>query len=102
MHRMWSDGRWNKLTMAHGCYWEMYFVIFLWIIKFEPVAQFMCDRMEEMIAQTGENGFHFVDEAAPPALMRALALEILRRKLAVTWWTNIRFEKVSLKICVCF
>jgi hypothetical protein len=52
-----------------------------------------------MIAQTGENGFHFVDEAAPPALMRALALEILRRKLAVTWWTNIRFEKVS-KICV--
>jgi hypothetical protein len=49
--------------------------------------------MEEMIAQTGENGFHFVDEAAPPALMRALALEILRRKLTVTWWTNIRFEK---------
>jgi hypothetical protein len=26
-------------------------------------------------------------------LMRALALEILRRKMAVTWWTNIRFEK---------
>jgi hypothetical protein len=24
-----------------------------------------------MIAQTGETGFHFVDEAAPPALMRA-------------------------------
>ena len=21
MHRLWSDGRWNKLTMAHGCYW---------------------------------------------------------------------------------
>jgi hypothetical protein len=50
-----------------------------------------------MIAQTGENGFHFVDEAAPPALMRALALEILRRKLAVTWWTNIRFEKSFTK-----
>jgi hypothetical protein len=49
-----------------------------------------------MIAQTGENGFHFVDEAAPPALMRALALEILRRKLAV-WWTNIRFEKSFTK-----
>src|SRR6187402_3570103 len=49
--------------------------------------------MEEMIAQTGENGVHDVDEAAPPALMRALALEILRRKLSVTWWTNIRFEK---------
>ena len=20
MHSLWSDGRWNKLTMAHGCY----------------------------------------------------------------------------------
>jgi hypothetical protein len=25
--------------------------------------------------------------------MRALALEIIRRKLTVSWWTNIRFEK---------
>ena len=25
--------------------------------------------------------------------MRALALEILRRKITITWWTNIRFEK---------
>lgn len=97
MHRMWSDGRWNKLTMAHGCYWGKctFCDISLDYIKvYEPVAaSLLCDRMEEMIAQTGENGFHFVDEAAPPALMRALALEILRRKLAVTWWTNIRFEK---------
>ncbi len=37
--------------------------------------------------------FTFVDEAAPPALMREVALEILRRKSLVTWWTNIRFEK---------
>ena len=97
MHRMWSDGRWNKLTMAHGCYWGKctFCDISLDYIKiYEPVAaNLLCDRMEQMIAQTGENGFHFVDEAAPPALMRALALEILRRKLAVTWWTNIRFEK---------
>ncbi|WP_281637640.1 B12-binding domain-containing radical SAM protein [Flavobacterium marginilacus] len=97
MHRMWSDGRWNKLTMAHGCYWGKctFCDISLDYIKvYEPVAaSLLCDRMEEMIAQTGETGFHFVDEAAPPALMRALALEILRRKLSVTWWTNIRFEK---------
>lgn len=97
MHRMWSDGRWNKLTMAHGCYWGKctFCDISLDYIKiYEPVAaSLLCDRMEEMITQTGENGFHFVDEAAPPALMRALALEILRRKLSVTWWTNIRFEK---------
>lgn len=104
MHRMWSDGRWNKLTMAHGCYWGKctFCDISLDYIKiYEPVtAKLLCDRMEELIAQTGQNGFHFVDEAAPPALMRSLALEILRRKLAVTWWTNIRFEKsFTLDLC---
>ncbi|HEY0046247.1 MAG TPA: B12-binding domain-containing radical SAM protein [Flavobacterium sp.] len=104
MHRLWSDGRWNKLTMAHGCYWGKctFCDISLDYIKlYEPVAaNLLCDRMEELIVQTGENGFHFVDEAAPPALMRALALEIIRRKLTVTWWTNIRFEK-SFTIDLC-
>jgi hypothetical protein len=97
MHSLWSDGRWNKLTMAHGCYWGKctFCDISLDYIKvYEPItAQLLCDRMEEIIRQTGQNGFHFVDEAAPPALMRALALEIIKRKLTVSWWTNIRFEK---------
>ena len=97
MHSLWSDGRWNKLTMAHGCYWGKctFCDISLDYIKvYEPItAQILCDRMEQIMGQTGQNGFHFVDEAAPPALMRALALEIIKRKLTVTWWTNIRFEK---------
>ncbi len=97
MHSLWCDGRWNKLTMAHGCYWGKctFCDISLDYIKlYEPIhAKTLVDRMEELIAQTGENGFHFVDEAAPPALMREVALEILRRKLVVSWWTNIRFEK---------
>ncbi|VXB64463.1 Radical SAM protein [Flavobacterium sp. 9AF] len=97
MHSLWSDGRWNKLTMAHGCYWGKctFCDISLDYIKvYEPIAaKLLVDRMEELIAQTGETGFHFVDEAAPPALMREVALEILRRDLVVTWWTNIRFEK---------
>ena len=97
MHRMWSDGRWNKLTMAHGCYWGKctFCDISLDYIKlYEPVAaKIIVDRIQELSIQTGQNGFHFVDEAAPPALMREVALEILRRKIAVTWWTNIRFEK---------
>jgi radical SAM superfamily enzyme YgiQ (UPF0313 family) len=97
MHSLWSDGRWNKLTMAHGCYWGKctFCDISLNYIKlYEPIAaQLLCDRIEEIIAQTGESGFHFVDEAAPPALMRALALEIIRRKIVISWWTNIRFEK---------
>ena len=97
MHSLWSDGRWNKLTMAHGCYWGKctFCDISLDYIKiYEPVAaKLLVDRMEEMIAQTGENGFHFVDEAAPPALMKEVALEIIKRNLVVSWWTNIRFEK---------
>ncbi len=105
MHRMWSDGRWNKLTMAHGCYWgkcTFCDVSLPYIKDYEPAtAQLICDRMETLMQQTGENGFHFVDEAAPPALMRALALEILKRKLVVSWWTNIRFEKsFTLDLCL--
>ena len=97
MHSLWSDGRWLKLTMAHGCYWGKctFCDISLDYIKlYEPVAaKILVDRMELLITQTGETGFHFVDEAAPPALMKAVALEILKRKRTVTWWTNIRFEK---------
>ena len=105
MHSLWSDGRWNKLTMAHGCYWGKctFCDISLDYIKtYEPAtASLLADRMELMIAQTGQNGFHFVDEAAPPALMKALAIEIIKRKLVVSWWANVRFEK-SFTQDLCF
>ena len=101
MHSLWSDGRWNKLTMAHGCYWGKctFCDISLDYIKtYEPAtASLLADRIELMIAQTGQNGFHFVDEAAPPALMKALAIEIIKRKLVVSWWANVRFEKSFTK-----
>ena len=97
MHRLWSDGRWNKLTMAHGCYWKKcsFCDISLDYIKnYEPIsATILCDRMETLINQTGVSGFHFVDEAAPPSIMKELALELIKRKMNVTWWTNIRFEE---------
>jgi radical SAM superfamily enzyme YgiQ (UPF0313 family) len=87
MHRLWSDGRWNKLTLAHGCYWGKctFCDISLSYIKDykATTAPMLVDRMESMIAQTGNNGFHFVDEAAPPALMRDVAIEIIRRGLTV-------------------
>ena len=104
MHSLWSNGRWNKLTLAHGCYWGK--CAFCdgsldYIGRFEPLtAQEIANRMEALISQTGERGFHFVDEAAPPALLKELALEIIRRKLVVVWWTNIRFEKsYTLDLC---
>lgn len=97
MHRLWSDGRWNKLTLAHGCYWgkcTFCDISLDYIKRYEPItAGIICDRIEQLIEQTGQNGFHFVDEAAPPALMRDVALEIIKRELTVVWWTNIRFEK---------
>jgi hypothetical protein len=105
MHSLWSDGRWNKLTMAHGCYWGKctFCDISLDYIKnYEPLtAGILVDRMEELIAATGERGFHFVDEAAPPSLMKALAIEIIKRKLVVSWWANVRFEKSFTKdLCI--
>jgi radical SAM superfamily enzyme YgiQ (UPF0313 family) len=97
MHSLWSNGRWNKLMLAHGCYWancSFCDTSLNYISHFEPLrAKKLVDKIEKMIEQTGENGFHFVDEAAPPALLRELALEIIRRKITVVWWTNIRFEK---------
>ena len=97
MHSLWSDGRWNKLTMAHGCYWAKctFCDISLDYIKnYEPIsASLLVDRMEELINKTGQNGFHFVDEAAPPSMMKAVAIEIIKRKLVVSWWANIRFDK---------
>ena len=97
MHRLWSDGRWNKLTLAHGCYWgkcTFCDISLDYIKRYEPnSASLICDRIEEMIQQTGDSGFHFTDEAAPPILLRELAIEIIRRNITVVWWTNIRFEK---------
>jgi hypothetical protein len=97
MHRLWSDGRWNKLTVAHGCYWKKCSfcdVSLDYISRYETAsAGTLCDRMEAIVAETGQTGFHFVDEAAPPKALKALSAEIMRRGLPVTWWGNIRFEK---------
>lgn len=97
MHRLWSNGRWNKLMMAHGCYWHKCAfcdTTLDYIGRYEaPKASLVVDRMEKVMSATGISGFHFVDEALPPQLLREVSQEILRRGLAVTWWGNIRFEK---------
>jgi radical SAM superfamily enzyme YgiQ (UPF0313 family) len=97
MHRLWSDGRWNKLTVAHGCYWKKCSfcdVSLDYISRYETAsASLLVDRIETIIAETGQTGFHFVDEAAPPKILKALAEELLRRKVLISWWGNIRFEK---------
>ena len=97
MHRLWSDGRWNKLTVAQGCYWKKCSfcdVSLDYISRYEAAsAKVMVDRIEAIVAETGQTGFHFVDEAAPPKALKALAAELQARGLAISWWGNIRFEK---------
>ncbi|MBU3611499.1 radical SAM protein [Polynucleobacter sp. MG-27-Goln-C1] len=97
MHRLWSDGRWNKLTVAHGCYWKKCSfcdVSLDYISRYETAsATLLVDRIEKIVAETGQTGFHFVDEAAPPKILKALAEELIRRKVVISWWGNIRFEK---------
>ncbi|HEX4404052.1 MAG TPA: radical SAM protein, partial [Polyangia bacterium] len=97
MHRLWSDGRWNKLTVARGCSWKKCTfcdITLDYIGRYDPLAaDLLVDRIVALVAETGQTGFHFVDEAAPPAGLRALAERLLARNVTITWWGNIRFEK---------
>ena len=104
MHRLWSQGRWNKMVMAHGCYWHRCAFCDTsldYIGNYRaPKATTVVDHMERIMEQTGRTGFHFVDEALPPKLLREVAEEILRRGLAVSFWGNIRFEKAyTAELC---
>ncbi|MEO5668236.1 MAG: radical SAM protein [Bdellovibrionota bacterium] len=97
MHRLWSDGRWNKLTVAHGCYWKKCAFCDIgldYIGRYEPnTADTLVGRIRQVMNETGQSGFHFVDEAAPPAGLRSLAEELLDTKTVISWWGNVRFEK---------
>ena len=97
MHRLWSDGRWNKLTVAHGCYWKKCSfcdVSLDYISRYDAAtAHTLVDRIERIVGETGQSGFHLVDEAAPPKALKAMAQELLRRRINISWWGNIRFEK---------
>jgi len=97
MHRIWSDGRWNKLTIAHGCYWakcSFCDISLDYIGQYDDAgADISVNRIKSLIAETGQTGFHFVDEAAPPKALFALAKKLIEQDIVITWWGNIRFEK---------
>lgn len=97
MHRLWSDRPWIKLTLAHGCYWHRCAFCDTsldYIRRFEPAdADTILGWMEQAMNDTGLDGFHFVDEAAPPALLGSVARKIIDRGLQVEWWANIRWER---------
>jgi len=101
MHRLWSDGRWNKITLAHGCYWKKCSfcdVSLDYIGRYDPPrTDLIMQRIHALIEETGQTGFHLVDEAAPPSTMRSLAKRLIAEKTSITWWGNIRFEKAFTK-----
>jgi len=53
MHRLWNDGRWNKMTLAHGCYWKRCSfcdVTLDYIERYdEAPAKILVDRMEKLM-----------------------------------------------------
>ncbi|GFZ78798.1 radical SAM protein [Aquaticitalea lipolytica] len=104
MHRMWTDARWNKLTISHGCYWKQCSfcdVNLDYIGNYQnTTAEDLVNKIEKIIKDTGITGFHFVDEAAPPKMLRALSNALIKRNVKITWWTNIRFEKTfDFELC---
>ncbi|TYB75921.1 radical SAM protein [Bizionia myxarmorum] len=104
MHRMWTDARWNKMTISHGCYWKQctfcdVSLDYIGIYQ-NTTASDLVDKIEKIVKDTGITGFHFVDEAAPPKMLRALSNALIERHVSITWWTNIRFEKTfSYELC---
>jgi radical SAM superfamily enzyme YgiQ (UPF0313 family) len=96
MHNMWTNGYWNKMTLAHGCYWHKCSFCDTsldYIRRYSGASAVeLVNRIESIIEQTNHRGFHFTDEAAPPALLKKLAKELISREVTITWWTNIRFE----------
>jgi len=96
MHRIWSDGRWLKLQLSNGCYWHK---CAFCDTSLDYIQRYHAPDMDELLEtisqlkeRTGLSGFHFTDEALPPALIRKFCTAIIARRITITWWGNIRFE----------
>jgi hypothetical protein len=91
------DYPWNKLVLAHGCYWKKcsFCDVHLdYVGRFEPLhVDQLVAQIRSVVAQTGRTGFHFVDEAAPPALLHALSKALIAQGIRISWWGNVRFDK---------
>jgi len=73
-----------QAALAHGCYWQPRCTFCDTPVldhhsgrSIPLTAATIVGWMESTMSQTGESGFHFVDEAAPPALLAAVARRIL-------------------------
>ncbi len=101
MSRLWTDGYWNKLAVAHGCYWKKCTFCDInldYINSYSPAdTNRLVNIIKTVSTETGKNTFHFTDEAAPPSKLKELAIELIKEKANICWWGNIRFDKAFTK-----
>src|SRR5574344_287188 len=97
MHRLWNDGAWMKIYLAHGCYWHR---CAFCDTTLDYVRCYKKTNISELykglLAQAESKriyGVHFVDEAAPPIALVQFAKENLLHNKKLSFWGNIRFEK---------
>jgi hypothetical protein len=97
MHRLWSDGCWLKVRLAHGCYWRKCRFCDTsvdYIARYAaPDPEAAAGHLAALRQETGRTAFHFTDEALAPAWIAKVAESLIARGENLTWWGNIRFEK---------
>jgi len=106
MHRIWNDGAWMKVYLAHGCYWhkcafcdtQLDYVCGYRPVDIEPLYK----GMLETARKKGIYGLHFVDEALPPVALKNFCLLNARNGNPLYFWGNVRFEKAFTKDLAAF
>jgi hypothetical protein len=97
MERLWRHFRWTKLVAANGCYWarcSFCDVSLDYVRRFQRLSGAeVADHMVSLARRTGRRGFHFVDEALPPAFMIELADALRQKDRGIHWWGNVRLER---------
>ena len=106
MHRLWSQGRWNKMVMAHGCYWHRCAFCDTsldYVCGYKPTdIEPLYNGLLKTARQKGVYGIHFVDEALPPVALKKFALLNARAGNPLYFWGNVRFEKTFSKDLAAF
>jgi radical SAM superfamily enzyme YgiQ (UPF0313 family) len=97
MHALWSDTKWLKARLAHGCYWRRCAfcdTTLEYIARFAPASpEALHAHLAAQAHAAGQRGIHFVDEALPVPHLVRFALENLRRGRPLAFWGNARLDR---------
>ena len=97
MHALWSDSKWLKARLAHGCYWRRCAfcdTTLEYIARFSPSSpEALFAHMLVQSQKTGQRGVHFVDEAMPVPHLIRFALANIGHGRPLAFWGNARLER---------